>query len=126
MRGIKSKGKNKWKKIATFTALFLLLVVLTNSTRKVYNKKVEAGKLLLQMQQDVQTLEDREKFLNESLQKLQTKEGVAFEMRKKLNVAEAGESVAVIVDDNSQPTTTPAMPISGWQKFKDFWVELFR
>jgi len=125
MRGIKSKGENKWKKIASFSALFLLLIILINSTRKVYEKKVEAQKMLSQMQTDVKTLTDRQQVLNEDLQKLSTTDGVAFEMRKKLNVAEAGESVAVIVD-LPQSTSTPVVEVSGWQKVKSFVVRLFK
>jgi hypothetical protein len=125
MRGIKNRGENKWKKWAAFVALFLLFAVLLNSTRKVYNKKVEAQKLLTQMQEEFKTMENRQKVLADSLQKLSTTEGMTFEMRQKLNVAQVGEGVAIIVDEK-QATSTPPAQISNWQKIKGFWTELFR
>jgi cell division protein FtsB len=125
MRGIKNRGENKWKKLSIFFALLLVFGVLTNSVRKVYNKRVESQKTLVRMQADAKILEDRQKFLENSLQKLTTKDGIAFEMRRKLNVAEAGESVAIIVEEK-QPTSTPVAAISGWQKFKNFWANLFK
>jgi cell division protein FtsB len=125
MRGIKTTGEKKWKKLSIFFVLLLIFCIMTNSARKVYNKNVEAQKKLSQMQEEFKNMEDRQKFLSDSIQKLGTNEGIAFEMRKKLNVAEAGESVAIIVE-SSKPTTTPVVIISSWQKFKNFWTSLFR
>ena len=124
MRGIKTNKENKWKRPAAFLILLLVFGVLVNSVRKVYNKKVEAQKTLARMREEVKNLEDRQKFLGTSIQKLATEEGVAFEMRKKLNVASAGESVAIIVE-GTQPTSTPVTEISSWQKLKDFFTKLF-
>ena len=125
MRGIKNRGSDKLKKMAVFLALLLVLGFLLNSVRKVYNKKEEAQKLLVRMEKEKAELEERGKFLQESLTKLQTKEGLEFEMRKKLNVAEEGESVAIIVDEE-QAVPASNLKISPWQKIKDFLVGLFR
>jgi cell division protein FtsB len=125
MRGIKSRGENKWKRLATFFALLLVFGFLLNSLKNVYQKKIEAQKLLTQMEGDKAKLEERDQFLKESIAKLGTPEGVNFEIRQKLNVAGAGESVAVIVDEQ-QPTSTPASQISAWQKIKVFFINLFK
>ena len=124
MRGIKTKENGRWKRIAIFVALLLVFVVLLNSVNRVYKKKKEVEKALTQMQSEMVALEDRNEFLKNSLEKLKTKEGVEFEIRKKLNVAEVGESVAIIVEEESTEIT-PKPKISFWQKIKDFFGGLF-
>ena len=125
MRGIKRKNEGDWKKYALFCLLLLLLVVLSNSTRKVYNKKVETEKALARMQQESRELEERKKILEENLNRIQTDEGMEFEIRKKFNVARAGESVAIIVEEEAT-TTPPNTSPSFWQKFKSFLSGIFR
>src|SRR3989344_3044414 len=124
MRGIKTKENGRWKRVAIFVALLLLFGVLSNSVYKVYQKKKEVEKALAQMQAEKLELENRNNFLEDSLEKLKTKEGIEFEIRKKLNVAEAGEGVAIIVEEEST-TSAPSAKISPWQKFKNFFTGLF-
>jgi len=125
IRGIKRKEGNKWKMVAGFLALLLVFGFLLNSVRNVYQKKELAQETLARMEKQAADLQSREAFLAESLQKLNTEEGMNFEIRQKLNVAQAGESVAVIVD-NSAPALTPQPIISVWQKIKDFLMGLFK
>jgi hypothetical protein len=125
MRGIKNKESGKWKRLGVFVILLFILIVLLNSTKNVYQNKKAAGEALARMQGQVADLENRDKVLKDSLQRLNTQEGVNFELRKKLNVAQVGESVAVIVDEG-QPTSTPAASISSWQKIKIFFTNLFK
>jgi hypothetical protein len=93
--------------------------------RKVYNKKIGAEEALVKMNDRVYELQKREKELNDSLERLKTQEGLAFEMRRKLNVAEVGESVAIIVEEEI-PIVPSTIKISNWQKFKNFVVNLFK
>src|SRR3989344_6226943 len=123
MRGIKTKENGRWKRVAIFVALLLLFGVLSNSVYKVYQKKKEVEKALAQMQAEKVELENRNNFLEDSLEKLKTKEGVEFEIRKKLNVAEVGERVAIIVEEESIEVT-PKLKISFWQKVKDFFKNI--
>jgi hypothetical protein len=125
MRGIKTKESGKWKRVCIFIALVLVFGVLLNSVYKVYLKKREAQAMLSRMEKEMTDLKNRQQFLSADLQKLNTTEGMAFEMRKKLNVAGAGESVAIIVDQ-SEPVPTPIIPLSNWQKFRNFFVDLFK
>lgn len=124
MRGIKTRGQGKWKRLGIFLILLLIFGALLNSVRKVYNKKAGAEKALARMQAEIKTLEDRQKFLENELDRLATDEGVKFEIRKKLNVSEAGESVALIINEDA---SAPALPpsLSVWQKLKNFFVWLF-
>jgi len=124
MKGIKNRESIKWKRLFAFFALLVVFGVLVNSARKVYDKKKEAQKALAQMEGEAKSLEARKIFLDSSLQKLETDEGVAFEIRRKLNMAGAGESVAIIIDEG-QPTSTNNTQVSSWQKIKNFFVWLF-
>lgn len=105
--------------------LLLVLIVLLNSVRKVYQKKQEAEKALVHMQAEVATLKKREQFLKDSIANIQTKEGLEFEIRKKLNVAQAGESVAVIVEEEIA-SSTASVKNSVWQTLKTFFSNIFR
>lgn len=106
-------------------ALLLVFGFLLNSVRGVYQKKKMAQEVLVRMEEEKAKLEERDKFLKESLAKLATSEGMNFEIRQKLNVAEVGESVAVIVDEKVSSTTQTAAT-SPWQKIKSFFTNLFR
>lgn len=125
LKGIKRKTEQDWKKYAAFFALLLLLVTLSNSLRKAYNKKAEAEEALALMQAELEALEARQAELGSSIESLGTPDGLALEMRRKLNVAGAGESVAIIVDDQ-KPEPEPEPERSAWQRFKDFVVGIFR
>src|SRR3989344_537704 len=125
MRGIKTKESGKWKKVGIFLILLILVVVLLNSARKVYDKKKEAQDTLVRMQGEVAKLENRNEVLKQSIKNINTREGLEFELRQKLNVAQIGESVAVIVDE-PQSTSTPIAQISDWQKLKNLFLDLFK
>lgn len=124
MRGVKTRESGKWKKISIFLILLAVSVFLLNSVNNVYQKKKEADKALARMKEQVLELQNREEYLAGSLERLKTEEGLKFEIRKKLNVAEAGESVAIIVDEEKEASTT-SKSISSWQKFKNFFGSLF-
>ncbi|MEK7668971.1 MAG: hypothetical protein AAB350_00045 [Patescibacteria group bacterium] len=124
LKGIKNRESGKWKRLGIFLILLLVFGLLLNSVSKVYKKKQEAEKILVRMEEQATELKQRNQFLKESLEKLATEEGVEFEIRKKLNVAEVGESVAIIVEE--EPIASTSNPqISSWQKFKNFFTELF-
>jgi len=125
MRGIKNKESGKWKRLGVFLVLLFIFGVLLNSAVGVYRKKQAAQEALARMEKEMADLESRDKSLKDSLQKLTTQEGIDFEMRKKLNVAQAGESVAIVVEE-PQPATTSSLQISAWQKIKDFFADLFK
>lgn len=125
MRGVKTKSSGKWKTFSVFVALSLLLLVLLNSVHNVYKKKKEAEDALTRMYNDMNALKDREARLTNSIQKLSTQEGLEFEIKKKLNVAQAGESVALIVEENPASSSKPISNLSAWQKVKNFFSNLF-
>lgn len=125
MRGIRTKESGKWKKAALTLALLLVLAVLLNSARGVYQKKKEAQQTLARMEKEKSELENRQKYLQDSLANLATKEGIDFEIRSKLNVAAAGERVAIIVNQTAS-SSDQTSSLSAWQKIKNFFTDLFK
>lgn len=125
MRGIKTKESGQWRKPVIFLVLLLVFGALLNSVSNVYKKKKMADKALARMGKEVSELKKRGEFLEELLGKLTTKEGLSFEMRRKLNVAEEGENVAIIVE-GEKTTSTQNLETSPWQKLKFFFIGLFK
>lgn len=124
MKGLRTREQEKWKKLAVFFLLLIVFGVLLNSVRKVYNKKASADQALIRMSKEMEELKSRKDFLEGSLANLETDEGLKFEIRKKLNVAEVGESVAIIVEEDS-PAPLPDFQSSILEKVKDFFNNFF-
>jgi cell division protein FtsB len=124
MRGVKRSSKSVWKRLLVFVFLFSLLIILGNSTRKVYNKNIEAEKALVRMEQEIKELKDRQTELKDSQERLKTQEGIEYEIRKKFSVAREGEHVAIIVD-NQSTSTESVETNSSWQKIKSFFSNIF-
>ena len=122
---IRSKHSySRTRDVIIFVTLFLILLVTINSLKKVYIKYNSASLALSRMQQENIKLKEREINLNNSLKRLVTEEGKKFEIRKKLNVAEAGEQVAIIVDKGATSTESE-VGNSLWQRFKNLFSDLF-
>jgi len=56
---------------------------------------------------------------------LSTQDGLEFEIRRKLNVAKVGESVAIIVE-KTESSPNNSSHLSFWQKIKNLFGSLFR
>ncbi len=121
MRGVSKRGKEAWKRLGIFLLLFFMLLVLLNSVRKVYNKKESAEEALVKMHEEVANLALREQELKRAETRLQTTEGLEFELRKKFSVAREGESVAIIVASEAT-SSVEEVPKTLWQKIKS-WFE---
>ncbi|MEK7642295.1 MAG: hypothetical protein AAB392_00665 [Patescibacteria group bacterium] len=121
---LNAKTKEKWKHIILFTFLLFIIVVLSNSVRKVYNKKKSAEETLVRMQLEAVDLERRQKLLENMEDRLSTKEGLEFELKKKFNVVRQGESVAIVVEsENNSSGSNKADSV--WQKIKSFFGSMF-
>lgn len=124
MRGVKTKNSGRWKQMSLSLFLFLLFLLALNSVYGVYQKKKNAKEFLARMNEEARVLVEREAFLNNELQKLETEEGLKFEIKKKLNVAEVGESVAIIVPEPLSTSTKLSEP-SSLEQLKAFLKNLF-
>ena len=108
------------KSLRPFVGLFLLFPVILlgrgvwNLYSKEQNVKDELANLLTQQSE----LQNRHSFLEGQIEKLQTSEGLEYELRKKFGVARAGEQVVVIVDEKEQATPVATSTEGFWQKLK--------
>lgn len=87
-------------------------------------KNKQVAEAMQKMEREIEELKGRQIELIMFQERLKTEEGIEYEIRKKFGVARPGESVAIIVEDNS--TTTATLGESGfWQKLKNFFSSLF-
>ncbi len=119
MRGA-GKKSDKTKHLGIFVLLFLLLLLISNSTYKVYKKKETAEEALSKMNSEMVDIENRIAILRRSEKRLSNDEGIEFELRKKFSVASAGESLAVIVDGDKKDGNESGDQ-SLWSKIKVFF-----
>ncbi len=89
---------DKLKKISIFILLFFVFSLTLNSLRGVYDKYKEANLALNRMNNRKVELGNKEVDLSNSLERLESEDGRRFEIRKRLNFSEVGESVAIIVE----------------------------
>ena len=65
----------------------------------------------------------REQELKEEVRRLQTEEGIKGEIKEKFSVTQAGEHVAVIVDDRGASSSTDSSTLP-W--YKKLWLAIMR
>lgn len=111
----KQKLKRRIYSIPALIGLFLITVALSRGAYSILTKERLTSKEVELLQEEVADLSEREAFLNSSIEKLKTEEGIEEEIKSKFNVARSGERVAVIVDPIAlEATTTPEKKI--WYK----------
>lgn len=117
---LKEKDYQKWKRIISFAVLLFVCIVLLRSVYRVYNKKHKVDLALAESQQELYEMQNRENELLNLRDRINTKDGLEYELRKKFGVARVGESVVIIVDkDNTKDKNEVSQ--SFWQKIKSFF-----
>ena len=101
---------------ATLICLALILLFVIHSTWVVYKKKKTSEEIKSVSLRNVTELQTREKELESRIERLQTEPGIEEEIRSKFTVAKAGENMVIVVDDDSQNTSTTSQKLSFWQK----------
>ncbi|HEY4473891.1 MAG TPA: septum formation initiator family protein [Candidatus Paceibacterota bacterium] len=106
--------------------LFLLLLVVANSTWHVYQKQREAAHEYNLQAEALVDLEARNESLRRKLSALNTDRGIEEELRERFSVAKPGEEVIVLVDaEKSGVDGNAESRESIWQSFLD-WVSYTR
>jgi cell division protein FtsL len=116
--------KNKLRRFFYSPAMVGVVVVVAlyflYSTFSIYMKMVKSREELDKSRKEMLALAEKGRRLNESINSLQTKEGMEVEIRSKFGVAKNDEAVAVIVED--QGTSSPVeIKKSLLDKFLDFF-----
>ena len=120
----KERESQKWRKITSFILLIIVFLLLLNSVYKVYNKKRKIDSALAQSRDELRELQERENQLIGLKDRINTRDGLEYELRKKFGVAKVDESVVIIVDKQNKgdiDTTSESL----WEKIKNFWYSIF-
>lgn len=115
---MKYGNRSVWQKIirsplALFIAL-MVCVILAKATWSIHQKASLSATRLEQAQAQMAKLEARRTELSAKVDALSTPEGVEAEIRSKYRAVKAGESVAVIVDDQKLATSTATSSPASW------------
>lgn len=117
----RQKFKRRLYSLPALMALLAITVLLVKGAYSIMLTERESSREAKLLALDVATLAEREKVLEEAIQKLETEEGIEEEIKSKYNVAREGERVAVIVDRPSNIATTTQEEKS-W--FKRMWTAI--
>ena len=90
----------------SLVVLLLIAFFLARGAWGVMRKERKSAETLSSLEENAQVLEAREEELLRNIARLETREGVIEEIRKKFNAVREGESVAVIVDRRASATAT--------------------
>src|SRR3989344_621918 len=109
--------------IPSLIILSIIAFILTKGALGVMNKERTSSELSKDMEEKVATLVLREQELREGVRRLETEEGIKGEIKEKFNVTQAGEHVAVIIDDRGASSSTDSSTLP-W--YKRLWIAIIR
>jgi len=126
---MKYSNHSLWKRYVyspvTLILILIVFVILVRATWKM-NQKVSASSLrLAQAQVEFEKLETRQGDLSTKINKLSSEDGLKSEIRSKYRAVKQGESVAVIIEDGIQASST-ASSTSPHSKSPGFWSRIFQ
>jgi cell division protein FtsB len=111
MAEFKRKSTNTfWHSPLALIVLFLILVIFSYNMVGLFKKERETVNTKSLVLDKVNRLEDREKTLNASIEKLKTEKGTEDVIREKYQVVRPGEKMLIIVDQDDTNNTTPDVP----------------
>jgi len=118
--------KRKFKKViysrVTILILFILVLLLANSTYKIYQKERLSLADYNQTKKEYDSLNGRQTMLDSEIARLKTENGIEEEIRSKFSVAKPGETVVVVVDSSSSSSTDENISNnSWWQNFLNWF-----
>ena len=114
-------GNLVYSKISLFF-LLVIIFLLAYTIWGVYQKERETQIKKTQRAQVLIEIEERERVLEEEIERLSTERGVEQEIRSKFDVARAGEQVLVIVDAKEEDVLLESEEeVSAWQRFLNFF-----
>jgi cell division protein FtsB len=116
--------RQSWKtNSAVLLFCLVIFVLISNAVFKVYRSAEESKEGVVSKQVKLATLEEREKFLNEELKKIDGPGGREHALREKFGVGMPGENLAIIVESDMSNSATSS---SIWLTIKGFFGNLFK
>ena len=111
----------------TFFLLLVILLVLLKALLGVYQKEQISAGYLQREREKLEGLAGRQKSLAQSVEYMKTEKGVEAEIRSKFRVVKEGESVAVIVDNETKviPVASTTQKVGFWKKLGAWFRQLY-
>ncbi len=104
--------------VPSLIVLLIITFFMARGVVRVVAKARESARQAMILEKKAVSLATREEELNKDIARLQTEDGVKDEIREKFSVTEAGEHVAIVVDDRRVSTSTDT---STWPWYKRLW-----
>lgn len=109
----------------TLIALGILAAITASAAYRMYQKAAETGEKRTAAVREEETLKSKTGDLESHLSQLKTERGIEEEIRKKYRVVKEGESVIIVVDDQSNAANAAGAQ-SGFQSLWDKMRSYFR
>ncbi|MFA6273196.1 MAG: hypothetical protein WC673_01750 [Candidatus Paceibacterota bacterium] len=108
----------QWK-----TAIMIILVIFAGRAAfNIYGRYQDSRASLALIEKELTTIENKKTTLEKTTTALKTEEGIKEEIRQKYQVAQDGEQLIVIIDDEQKkPTETPEKRTGIWQPILKFF-----
>jgi cell division protein FtsB len=123
------KAKQKFrKKLYSKVSLLVLGIVTIFLIRGAWNvqkKEIESRRNLAKVEQALDAAKEREATLLESIEYLNSQEGIEEEIREKFSVAKDGEEVVLIVDRQDKQASDEQIKGSLWGRVVAWLKNLF-
>ena len=117
--------KRKIRKVlyskGVLVVVFVLLVLISKATWGLYAKERESRNGLDRIEQELSALTSREERLQNDIARLQTPEGIEFEIREQFQVAKSGEKMVVLVQEQKSTAEQKIEERSLISKFLDIF-----
>jgi len=120
----KKNGQKFWHSPLSLVVIFCVIVLFAYNMFGLIQKNREVSKKKALQMETVDALRKREGELTNNINKLSTEEGIEESIRDKYQVAKVGESVVIIVDEQSQSINLA--PVTKEEGFWAFVKKVFK
>ncbi|MEK7062484.1 MAG: hypothetical protein AAB946_00445 [Patescibacteria group bacterium] len=103
---------------------FIIFIFLLKATWNAYLENKKSRQVAENARMELATLEERQFFITDELEKLSTDEGKEARLRQKFGVGKTGEQVAIIVEATNEEASGEGGDF--WQRIKNFFTALFQ
>lgn len=101
--------------------LLIVFIFLAKGAWGAYTKERESRSNLDKVEENHAKALEREAFLLEEIEKLNTEEGVDKEIREKFNVTKPGEEVVLVVESENSPSEESVEKKGFWERLVGFF-----
>jgi cell division protein FtsB len=116
-------GEEVFFKVLKVISLIALCVILIFSVYKLYRKYTKAHRALTDSQLELAKLQENEREINQSIDRLSTPAGIEYEVRDKYRVTKENEKMILVID-NKPPAENKILQKNIFVKFKEWLYNL--